>query len=146
MRRDDDQARLCSGLSTASYAYVIHPQCNEKERGRENPIQSKTHRDLDPVQSSCNQRPAMGTNNYYHTRRQQSRDEPAAVPIEPNLCESAHHSLRNAHWSCRRSSVPTTHKTTPCPPRRTESTHKILSVLHTEIGNRFSPAIEIGYT
>jgi hypothetical protein len=101
----------------------------QREKERENPIQLNTRIHLDPVHSSCNQCPAMGTpaplsppsNNHYRAIRQQSRDEPAAFPIEPSLCASAHDSLRNAHWSCQQSSVPTTRTTTPCPPRRTES-------------------------
>jgi hypothetical protein len=145
MLQDIDHVRFCIALSTELYTYLIHPQCNEKER--EHPIQLNTRRDLDPLHSSCNQRPAMGTpqmcncfpkqlhqntaplsppsNNHYRTRRQQSRDEPTAFQIEPNLCASAHHSLAKAQWSCQQSSVPTTHTTTPCPARRRESTHKI---------------------
>jgi hypothetical protein len=35
MLQDMDHVRFCIGLSTELYAYLIHPQCNEKERERE---------------------------------------------------------------------------------------------------------------
>jgi hypothetical protein len=151
MLQDIDHVRFCIALSTELYTHLIHPQCNEKER--EHPIQLNTRRDLDPLHSNCNQRPAMGTsqmcngfpkqrhqntaplsapsNNHYRTRRQQPRDEPTARQlIIPWVTRSG-----------AANRVPFLQRTRPRHAQPGERSPHTRYVLHTEIGNRFAPAI-----
>jgi hypothetical protein len=50
-----------ASVSAQSYMRILSIHNATRKRERENPIQLNTRRDFDPLHSSCNQRPAMGT-------------------------------------------------------------------------------------
>jgi hypothetical protein len=151
-----------------SHDYNIHPQCNERKREKEfHPIKYPQR----PRYPALTLQPAPSYGNspdvqlrseataLEHRSTLAHSQQPTIAQDDSNPGMSQQHSKSSPTCArqliipwLRRSGavnrVPFLQRTRPrhSHPGEQSATHEILYVLHTEIGNRFSPAIETGYT